>query len=1089
MSQTSVRDNEEAQYMVTVAETVVMEGRGEFMVKGAVAGSLSESGEFLFSACKENLAKRGITAANSLHEIGSANNHLLIRVINPAPTDKRLYRGTVLGYLEKLVSTDDSQVVFNLDNSTQCTPEEVVEQIISEHREILNQSEIESLTEMLYKFRGVFSRSSTDVGCARDYHHNVDTGQCPPVAAAPRRVERHVENEVENLVGNLKKKGIITPCHSPWNSPIVVVRKKSGELRLCIDYRRLNAITNRPIYPIPDSRDLFDCLGGSNYFSTLDLSMGYYQIPMNQEDAEKTAFTTRTGQYNFARMPFGLSGAPATFQRVMADVLREFNWKACVIYIDDVLIFGRSLQEHNDRLAAVLKRFIEAGLKLSPSKCTFMRRQVKYLGHIMDSRGVHTDPDKVSCIKNWPRPASNKDLHTFLGLCGYYRRFVRDYASLSKPLDTLLQKTKGKGAQFEWNETHEASFQLLKGKLTQAPILAFPDHEGLFILDCDASSDAIGAVLSQVQGGIEKVVSYASNQLTKAERLYCTTRRELLAVYKYVKMFRHYLLGRDFKIRTDHKALTWMLKWDNPNTSQYSAWKAELEEYQFVIEHRAGEKHQNADSLSRMPPPCGQCSLPHPDPRPTRNVKVIATACNNEEPHQDHQETEAMPSSNRDPVQIVISKLLRGTSEDTRLSRDELNPETVFLWRRRNSLSVKNGKLCFQQHKGPTLEIPLLRDRGQLLRDLHRRLAHAGSKKCLNVLKGVYYWPGMDLDLRLEVRKCSLCARYKRSYEQHRGAGTVASTYPFHTISIDIADMGSITRSGHRYIMGVIDNFSRYPMLIPLKDLSSASVATALFKHWIAVFGIPERILSDNGRSFRSDVVQRLCTLLGISKIFSSPYYPQGDGLVERLFGTVKPMIRIMVNERSCEWTDVIPFVELSLRSTIQGATGFTASEVVFGKTIQNAFDADYSHVTEGFDETPLFIRSMMQLTRATHDTIRRSQQCQDAPQPMFKVGDLAWARIPHPTDGARYEGPYRVVRKVGDYTYDLQHHQSGDIIRRNRRHIKRGGEEDNDRHTSITSHRSRQPPSTPPAHDPPRPRRYPVRQRRGVQRYGFSGV
>ena len=610
---------------VTLDETVVMEECGEYMIRCKVTDvfKLKQQANVLFLSDRDKLSRRNILAADALYNMSNiSKDSIMIRVINPVMRKNIIYKGTKIGRLKEF--RNDIVMMFDNDNSK--NSDDVVEEILKVHCLCLSKKEYISLRTILNEYKTIFSRSSTDVGLIQGYKHKIETNNHKPICLNPRKVPIHVQSKVDALVDDLENKGIVKKTVSSWNSPIVVVPKKNGDIRLCIDYRHLNSITERPIYHIPDAKELYDSLHGSEYFSALDLSMGYHQIEMDEQDMCKTAFTTRNGQYTFTRMPFGLCGAPQSFQRVMAAILRNQNWKNCLIYLDDICIFGKSLKEHNERLRSVLSCLAKAGVKLSPGKCVFMRKEVTYLGHVIDKHGIRTDPNKISKIKEWPIPKNAKELKTFISLCGYYRKFVSNFAEIVRPLE-LLCNEKARTKPLNWEDKHAISWNKLKELLCNAPILSFPQSHGVYILDTDASQKSVGAVLSQIQNGQEKVISYASHALSKHELEYCVTRRELLAVYKYVKYFQHYLLGKKFIIRTDHRALIWMLNWRKPNTSQYCSWKAELELYDFDIIHRKGEEHINADSMSRYPHhtiPCKQCDLLHANPKRKTNVKTIA---------------------------------------------------------------------------------------------------------------------------------------------------------------------------------------------------------------------------------------------------------------------------------------------------------------------------------------------------------------------------------------------------------------------------------------------------------------------------------
>ena len=340
----------------------------------------------------------------------------------------------------------------------------------------------------------------------------------------------------------------------------MLVRKKNGQVRPCVDYRRLNAVTVKDAFPLPRVQDCLDAVAGAESFSTLDLTSGYHQIPVRGEDIPKTAFVTKYGFFEYKTMPMGLTGAPGTFQRLVELVLQGLQWQTCLIYIDDIIVFGVNFEEHMSRLEEVLQRIQNAGLKLKPDKCHLLQHEVEFLGHIVSKEGVKPCPRNIMKILEWPTPTNVTEVRQILGMGSYYRRFVKSFSKIVRPLVELTRN----GKSFQWTPLCDEVFEHIKKALTSPDIMAYPLSTCEFILDTDASDMGIGAVLSQYQDGKERVIAFASRSLNRAEKNYCATDKELLAVRYFVEYFRQYLLGRTFRIRTDHQALVWLFKLKEP---------------------------------------------------------------------------------------------------------------------------------------------------------------------------------------------------------------------------------------------------------------------------------------------------------------------------------------------------------------------------------------------------------------------------------------------------------------------------------------------------------------------------------------------
>ena len=385
----------------------------------------------------------------------------------------------------------------------------------------------------------MFSDGSDDIGRTSLTSHKIDTGDQKPIKQPPRRLPLAKVDIAQKAIKEMHEQGVVEPSNSPWMSPIVLVKKKDGTQRFCVDYRKLNEVTRKDSYPLPRIDTTLDALAGSKWFSTLDMKCGYWQVNMEESDREKTAFSTGCGLWQFTVMPFGLCNAPATFERLMELVLAGLPWSVCLLYLDDILVHAKTFEEEIANLREVFGRFRAANLKLNRKKCELFRQKVLYLGHIVTQEGISTEPSKVEAVISWPTPMNKRELRGFLGLCSYYRKFIKSFSDVAGPLYKLIEKE----TVFAWTEQCKEAFDELKRRLTTAPVLAYPIASGKFTLDTDASEKGIGAVLSQEQNGQERVVAYFSRSLNRRERNYCVTRKELLAVVRATEKF-HYFYGQ-----------------------------------------------------------------------------------------------------------------------------------------------------------------------------------------------------------------------------------------------------------------------------------------------------------------------------------------------------------------------------------------------------------------------------------------------------------------------------------------------------------------------------------------------------------------
>ena len=473
------------------------------------------------------------------------------------------------------------------------------------------------ITQKLNTFSDVFSHHDLDFGHATKTQHHIKLKDETPFKQRSRPIHPHDYEAVKKHLQALLDAGVIKESESPFSSPIVVVRKKNGDVRLCVDYRKLNLQTIRDAYALPNLEESFSALAGSQWFSVMDLKSGYYQLEMNEADKPKTAFVCPFGFYEFNRMPQGITNAPSTFQRLMEKCMKDLNLKEVLVFLDDLIVFSSTLEEHETRLIHVLERLKEYGLKLSPEKCKFFQTSVRYLGHIVSRDGVKTDPDKTEALKTWPRPQTLKELQSFLGFTGYYRRFVKDYSKIVKPLTSLTagypplrkgcKSSPGDGKYLNpkeplgerWRDACQQAFESIIEKLTSSPVLGYADPKLQYFLHTDASTIGLGAALYQERNGVTRVIAYASRGLSRSESRYPAHKLEFLALkWAITDKFHDYLYGNTFTVITDNNPLTYLLTTAKLDAASYR-WLAALSTFNFDIKYRPGKHNLDADGLSR----------------------------------------------------------------------------------------------------------------------------------------------------------------------------------------------------------------------------------------------------------------------------------------------------------------------------------------------------------------------------------------------------------------------------------------------------------------------------------------------------------
>jgi len=884
-----------------------------------------------------------------------------------------------------------------------------------------------------------FAKSSDDLGFCEVLEHDIDTGDARPIKQPPRRPPLSQGNVENELLDDMLATGVIEPSNSPWASPVTLVKKPDGSFRFCVDYRRLNAVSKSDAFPLPSIQDALDHLQGAKWFATIDLLSGYWQLGMTERAKEASAFCTRRGLFHFTRMPFGLKGSPSTFCRTMGIVLRDLLWTICLCYLDDIIVYGRTPQELLERLDIVLSRLATHGLKAKPTKCSLFKQEIKFLGHLVSSRGTEPLPEKIQDIKDRPAPRCLKELRAFYGLASYYRKFVKNFATLAEPLSRLTKK----GTKFVWSDEAQKSFEALKTALVDATTLAFPLPDRQCILDTDASDVAIGAVLSQMIDGQERPIAFFSRVLNQSQRNYCPTRRELLAVIASMQHFRHYLLNNHVVLRTDHHSLKWLRTFKQPE-GILARWLETLAEFDFSIEHRPGRLHCNADGLSR--PLCKQCwgrvpKTPWVDELDRANeitdsLRVHALQllpeCTDQEIGKMQEDDPALG-----PVRSFLLQHVQPTPDDLRA----LPPDSRKLWSQCPAVALQGDVLVRYTDTVTQLVVPeSLRQRLFSATHAGPLAAHLGAERTVTQLQQLYYWPGMRKDVTAWCHLCDTCTKAKGPPSRaHAPMQKVLTGAPLDIVAIDILSGLPTSTEGLKYILVATDYFTKWSEAYALPDQEAATCMNALYNNLFARFGLPRQLHSDQGPNFESRLVTELCKITGVHRTRTTPFHPRSDGQTERMNRTLLQMLRTTASDHPRDWPGKLHTVMAAYRMTKHSTTSVTPNRAMLGREVllpaaMIAAPPEEPHTVtipwvEQFRTT---IREAHQRVRAsTRQTARTQKSYFDARvRPLnFSRGDNVWLYWPRPVirQSQRklqklWTGPWQIIEIKSHVVVRIKH-------------------------------------------------------------------
>ena len=884
--------------------------------------------------------------------------------------------------------------------------------------------------------------------------------------------------ELKEQLDFLLERGYIRPSNSPYGAPVLFAPKKDGKLRLCLDFRGLNNQTVKDKYPLPRDQDIFDQLQGAKYFSSLDALWGYWQIRIADDSIHKTAVRTPLGSYEFLVMPFGLTNAPATFQRFMEQVLREHIAKFCMVYIDDIIIYSKTEEEHAVHLRLIFEALKKHDVRIKLQKCHFYRTRIEFLGHIISRNGIEPAKEKLTAVAAWPTPKSVNEVQQFVGLANYYRRHVKSFADTAAPLTALKEDIP---FEEQWDASCDEAFKLLKEYLVSSEVLALPDMTLPFSVRTDASLKAVGGSLHQVQNGEERVIAYESKKLAEVAQRWPTHERELFGYYHCFQAWRHYLQGSEVTLEGDHKPLL-HIKTQPRLTDKQARWMSFLESFNIKLKYIPGKELIGPDGFSRRPDHFAlaqavyldhqtwkeemiNLNLPVVEPDTTfllPDCASLSTTIDTEEERRSEQTDETSdekPIAERYEGSTLVGDLsitaawvqeLKKSCETDSIAlslRDKTASEwTTEHWREEHGLLYFSKSERFIDMK---LYVPKenMRLQNEIIKEFHDVpiQGHFGRDKTVDRLRRYFYWPHMSQSVENYIASCDKCQRFK--YRTHksltRNVPYDVPEFPWEVMAMDEKTGLPMTSRGNNALWVFVDKLSRRGHAVPCPAKGTAEDVAKLFMDTVFKHhGMPHRIISDRDGRFTSAFWQHLMKAIGTALNIATTNRPQTDGKSERFIKTLRELISSYAEQHPQDWDLYVPSLEFAYNDSVHPATGFTPFEIDMGRSpitpvrmLVHGFlarPALYREDSLGLDPTTYLqrIASTLQEAKGKIKVVLEKQRLlmdKGHEGKDYESGDFVYMQHPrtgtpgHLTMDARFVGPFEVVRKVGASAYELK--------------------------------------------------------------------